>query len=314
MDLHETRAPRRPVGGRVALFTYGHAEPFQVQLMNWAQEALIAQGFPAQEGYEYRRWFADRTLELTQAHATAIVEWKPDIVLSFMTNADLALLKATEGTGIPIVCWSMDPVGAGIVQRPERPEGNLTGVALPEPLARRQLDVLLQIKPGMERLAVLHNPTYAIAPPALRYLQDAAGQRGLLVRAYECLRVGDIASTLEVMRRDGFDAAIVGPHEVFNTNGRAIVEAAAASGIATVGMQSLPDNGGLAGFAPDFQRIWARAAELAASILRGAPVSQAPFDRSIPALLTVNPDGIERLGLTVSPELRAMADRILSEP
>jgi putative tryptophan/tyrosine transport system substrate-binding protein len=294
-------------GRKVALITYAHNEPLHSGQMDHAENGLDSIGYGSQSGCHIRRWFGNRDHALTLENAYEILAWEPDVVLSFMTNADLAMLKVTGRKGLPIVCWSMDPVGGGLVMNPDCPEGNLTGVTLCEPLQQAQLNALLMMRPGAKRIGALHNPTYAIAPAALQRLEEVAEQRGVTVTAYECLSAAEITPVFAAMAVDGIDAAVIGPHEVFNGNGAIIADASAAAGVAVVGLQSIPEGGGPAGFGVDFAEVWALAARMAGKILNGAVIAELPFERCITPRLIVNSTALDRLGIDLSPQLAEWA-------
>jgi hypothetical protein len=72
-----------------------------------------------------------------------------------------------------------DPVASGIVARLDRPSGNITGFATLEPtLAGKWLELLLEIAPGLKRVAIMFNPD---ASPAslLPSLETAARSKRL---------------------------------------------------------------------------------------------------------------------------------------
>jgi ABC-type uncharacterized transport system substrate-binding protein len=75
-----------------------------------------------------------------------------------VTSTTPATAAAQRGTRtIPIVFAGVgDPVVSGIVERLDRPSGNITGFALYEPsLAGKQLELLSEIAPGLKRAAIM---------------------------------------------------------------------------------------------------------------------------------------------------------------
>ena len=72
-----------------------------------------------------------------------------------------------------------DPVAFGIVPRPDRPGGNITGFANFEPaLGGKWLELLSEIAPGLKRAAIMFNPDPA-----------ASAFRPLIVEAARSLKV-----------------------------------------------------------------------------------------------------------------------------
>jgi putative ABC transport system substrate-binding protein len=66
---------------------------------------------------------------------------------------------AVERT-IPIVFTGVaDPVASGVVARPDRPSGNITGFASTEAtLGGKWLELLSEVAPGLKRVAIMFNP------------------------------------------------------------------------------------------------------------------------------------------------------------
>jgi len=74
------------------------------------------------------RYAGDR-LERLPTLATELVRVRADLLLTFATQATLAAKAATAA--IPIVMIAVgDPIGVGIVRSLNRPESNITGLAL----------------------------------------------------------------------------------------------------------------------------------------------------------------------------------------
>jgi putative tryptophan/tyrosine transport system substrate-binding protein len=105
--------------------------------------------------FEYR--FADGFLDRLPDLAAELVQVNPRLIVSAPVPANLAARKATST--IPIVMLDgADPVGFGLVQSLSRPGGNVTGLTnFAEDLASKQLDVMRELLPHLERVAVLIN-------------------------------------------------------------------------------------------------------------------------------------------------------------
>jgi len=111
------------------------------------------------------RWGGGDTNRI-RAVARELVSLQPDIILAGSTPVTAALQRETRT--IPIVFMGADPVASGIVARLDRPSGNITGFATLEPtLAGKWLELLLEIAPGLKRVAIMFNPDTA---PALAYM------------------------------------------------------------------------------------------------------------------------------------------------
>jgi putative ABC transport system substrate-binding protein len=103
------------------------------------------------------RWHGDDINQL-RARVQELVGLQPDGVLTIGTTAVVALRRETRT--IPIIfAGAGDPVASGLVARLDRPTGNITGFANFEvTLGGKWLEVLSEIAPGLNRVAIMFNP------------------------------------------------------------------------------------------------------------------------------------------------------------
>jgi putative ABC transport system substrate-binding protein len=87
-----------------------------------------------------------------------LVSLQPDIIVTGGTSASVAVQRETPT--IPIVFVSVtDPVASGLVERLDRPSGNITGFANFETeLGGKWLGLLSEVAPGLKRVAIMFNP------------------------------------------------------------------------------------------------------------------------------------------------------------
>jgi putative ABC transport system substrate-binding protein len=114
------------------------------------------------------RWVTPGDTESRQRFAKELVALQPDMILSHATPNTATLLQQTRT--IPIVFAAVsDPVGSGFVASFPQPRGNVTGFANMEPtMAGKWLELLKEIAPRVERVAIVFNP--ATAPYAEYWL------------------------------------------------------------------------------------------------------------------------------------------------
>ena len=98
-------------------------------------------------------------------------------VIVAVGGTDPAKAAKAATTTIPIVFISAaDPLGAGIVTRLNRPEGNITGISiLGTSLEAKCLGLLHDLVPGTSTIGVLVNPGFSDADLELRDVGEAAG-------------------------------------------------------------------------------------------------------------------------------------------
>jgi putative ABC transport system substrate-binding protein len=132
---------------------------------------------------------------------------KVDIIVTHSTVAVIAAKQATSI--IPIVfAVAADPVGTGLVASLARPGGNVTGLSIQQPdTAAKRLELLRQVVPNLQRLAIIVNPGSSGAVSEMLEVQRAAKTLGLETSAIEIQRTEDIAP--------GFETAKCGADAVF---------------------------------------------------------------------------------------------------
>jgi putative ABC transport system substrate-binding protein len=117
------------------------SDPFQSAFSTFRQglhELGYVEGQTIRLEHRYAAWKWDRLPSL----AAALVQLKPDVMVTFTTPGALAAKQATTTTPI-VVAVSGDLVAEGIVASLAHPGGNITGQNLRDPeLAGKRLELL----------------------------------------------------------------------------------------------------------------------------------------------------------------------------
>src|SRR5262249_46900709 len=155
---------------------------------------------------------------------------------------------------IPIVLAGVtDPVASGLVERLDRPNGNITGFASFEAsMGGKWLELLLEIAPGLKRVAIMINPETAPVSSFIPLLETAA--RSLKVEQI----VAAVHSEIEIgavirdVGRELGGGLVVLP-DVFTISRRApIISAAARHNVPAVyGLSDFARDGGLLSYGVD---------------------------------------------------------------
>jgi putative tryptophan/tyrosine transport system substrate-binding protein len=127
------------------------------------------EGRNAHIDYRYAPTAAD-----VQALAKEVVARQPEVIFAVSRPVTAALQKETHT--IPIVfTYVIDPIGAGFIASLARPGGNLTGLMAYEPtMVGKWLEMLKEITPQTNRIALLGNPTTAVYYDYLLHAAEAA--------------------------------------------------------------------------------------------------------------------------------------------
>lgn len=281
---------------------------------NAMKPALAALGYREGETAVFLERGAGRDKALMTQMAEEMVAWKPDVVVAMMTNADIAMRDATRGTRVPIVFWCTDPVQSGLVKSWRKPGMNLTGFSYVPYHQLLELRLLTLARPKAKMFGHLYNPTYAPAPSTLRELQRAGEELGVGIKVYPAITVEEIEPALKAMQTDGMGGYVIGPHELFNTNGPLVGGTSVKYGLPAVGLQvSIFRGGGLGCYPPPFEKGWPAMAAVVDRILKGADPAEIPVDRSFMSPLMLNLGAARKMGITLPQSLIDQADFILDE-
>jgi putative ABC transport system substrate-binding protein len=256
------------------------------------------------------RWAEGRSESMAEI-AAEFVRLKVDVVFAAGTEPALAAKKATAL--IPIVFpIAADPVGAGMVASLARPSANLTGLStLGADLAPKRLEILREVFPGLDRLAIMANVGGPGAALEMHEFQEAARTLRLEVIPLEIRRTEDIAPALESLKGRAHALYVVGDPLV-NLNRVRINTFALVARLPTIYVQrEYVEAGGLMSYGPNLSNMFRRAADYVDKILRGAKPADLPVEQPTKLDLVINLVTARALGLTVPPTLLARADEVI---
>ncbi len=221
-------------------------------------------------------------------------------------TANAAAAKRATST-IPIVFAAVsDPVGTHLVESLARPEGNLTGLSNEATdLAGKRLELLREIIPGIERVAVLANVSN---PAETADVQAAASRLGLTLTIPKIERAEDIAPAFQAIN-GRVQAIYVQSDPLFNFNRLRINDMAQGARLPTVvGFRPFAEAGGLVSYGPNFPDLFRRAAEYVDKILQGAKPSDLPVEQPVKFELVLNLKTAKSLGIVFSDKLLTRAN------
>jgi putative tryptophan/tyrosine transport system substrate-binding protein len=244
--------------------------------------------------------------------AAELVKLRVDVVATLGTPATLAAKAATKT--IPIVMESLsDAVSTGVVSNLARPEANVTGVSgfAPE-LTGKRLELIREILPRAERLAVLLNRANPATQPVLSATEGAARQLRMKLRVLDVRQPGELPAAFEAMRREAADALVLLADPLLFAERPQIVQLAARYRLPAVyEMRLFPESGGLLSYGPLALERFRRMAVYVDRILRGARPGELPIERPTTFELVVNAKAAAALGLALPPALLQRADEVI---
>jgi len=250
-----------------------------------------------------------------RAFAKELVAAQPDLILSQGTPVTAALQRETRTIPIVFVVVT-DPVGEGFVAGLPLPGGNITGFITSEAaMGSKMLDLLLDIAPGINRVAMIFNPD--TAPGGGKYylgdFEAAARSSRIAPIAARAQSDAEIDTVVTSLGREPDGGLVVMPDFFMLNHVQPILLQAARSNVPTIypWRYVVTKEAGLISYGPDFRDIVRRAAPYVDRILRGAKPADLPVQVPVKFEMAVNVKTAKALGLTVPTSLLLRADEVI---
>jgi putative ABC transport system substrate-binding protein len=287
-------------------------EPFWQTRLSAFTQALADLGWT--DGRNVRmdlRW-GGNDINRIRALAQELVGLQPDIILTSTTPPTVAVQRETRT--IPIVFVNVtDPVATGIVERLDHPGGNITGfVDFFTTLGGKWLELLLEIAPGLKRVAIMFHPDLAPISAIMPSIEMAARSLKVDLIIAPVHSDAEIETAIIALGREPGGGLYVNA-DIFMTAHRAqIILAAARNNVPAVyGFSSYARDGGLLSYGVDGVDISRRAATYVDRILRGAKPGDLPVQLPTKFEMAVNLKTAKALGLAVPPSILLRADEVI---
>jgi putative tryptophan/tyrosine transport system substrate-binding protein len=256
---------------------------------------------------EYR--WAEGQYDRLPAMAAELVHRDVSVIVANTPAAPI--VKAATAT-IPVVFLTgEDPVGSGLVTSLNRPEGNVTGIAVTGPvLLGKQLGVLHQLVPAATSISVLVNPHNPVSEPSIEGAQEAARALGRQVRVLNASTEAEIDKAFASLARA--DGLVVAPDSVFIARRDQLVALAARGGVLTIyPFREFTSAGGLMSYGASLPERFRQAGIYAGKILQGAKPGDLPVQQPTKYELVINLKATRNLGLELPPSVLALADEVI---
>ncbi len=199
-----SQQPTMPLIGFLGPASPGPYAPYVAGFLRGLKEVGYVDG--ENVAIEYR--WAENQNDRLPALAAELVHRQVRVIVTLGTGA-MAAKAAT--TAIPIVFLvGEDPVKLGLVASLARPGGNLTGLnLLSGEMTAKRLEILRELVPAANRVAVLVNPTGPNAETTVRDIGPAASGIGLDVRIFNASTSREISAAFAIIARERPDALVV---------------------------------------------------------------------------------------------------------
>ena len=256
----------------------------------------------AELGYQEGKNFAFEFVQISSVEGyesgfRELIARNIDII--FAGGAELGLkwaLKATNTLPIVMIAIDYDPFARGYVTSLAQPSGNITGVIVrPLDLARKQIDLLRQVFPDRNRLAVLYDTQTADQFTAA---EQGAKSLALKVQAFKVEPAYDFASAFEAAAKGGVQLMMVQSSPAFAKHREQLAQLAIQHRLPTMfTFRHYADACGLMSYGVEFPLLWRRTADYVARMLKGAKAAELPIEQPTKFELVVNFKRPRRLAL-----------------
>jgi ABC-type uncharacterized transport system substrate-binding protein len=254
--------------------------------------------------------YAQDGLQQLPELASELVRLKVDV---FQASGDLAPRVAQQATAtVPIVAFSDDILGAGLIASLSRPGGNTTGLTILSPeLSAKRLEVLRELFPGrISRVAALWDPTTGTSQVTLT--ESAAQSLDIKLQILEVRRGDDLAGVFETARTEQAEALNVFSSPFLASLYQEIIDLAAKHRLPAIYQwKEHAEAGGLVSYGPSLVGLWRQTATIVAKVLRGAKPADLPVEQPTKFELIINLKTAKALGLEVPLHLQQHADEVI---
>jgi putative tryptophan/tyrosine transport system substrate-binding protein len=231
------------------------------------------------------------------------------LVATGSTPTALAAKSATQT--IPIVfLMGTNPVEYGLVSSLARPGGNITGVTnLTAEVNAKRLDLLHELVPMASTIALIANPLNLAETREEKRAADAIGVRLSVLPASTLKEVEEAFATL-VAQRVG--AVQVTGDPIFFTWRVQLAAMAVRYRVPAIYVhREIVEAGGLMSYATDIVEGYRTVGDYTARILKGEKPADLPVQQATKSELVINLRTAKALGLTIPPNLLALADEVI---
>ncbi len=254
--------------------------------------------------------FAEGQYDRFPALIAELVAARVDVIAVTGAVTARAVLKAR--TGLPLVfAVVVDPVADKVVPDMDRPGGDVTGTTSFDPQqSRKQLELLKEVLPGLERVAILGD--MGVSEALMNASEEQARALGLhALRRRVAAPDPDLEGALASMKQDRSEALLVLEEPLVGVYARRIAELANRDRLPTLFAPSRSAAGGMIAYGTRQTESIRRMAFYVDRILKGARPGDLPVERVIPYELIINRRAAREVGVTLPPEVVARADRVI---
>ena len=239
-----------------------------------------------------------------------LVDQKNDVLIGIATPSAQGLANATSD--VPVIMGAVsDPVGAKLVKKVKKPDGNVTGVSDKFPVAK-EIDLIKQMTPNVKKIGILYSSSEDNSKSQVADFKKVATKQGYEVSEYAVSSTNDITTTVNVALSK-VDALYVPVDNTIASAFPTVIELSNAAKIPVFpSVDTMVEQGGLAAVTINQHDLGVATGKMAAQVLKGKKVSELPVEFYDTTKPVINETAAKTLGITI-PESVAKAAKAAEE-
>ena len=297
----------KPVVGWLGLAS----ESGEAEMIAAFRRGLKEAGFDEGRNVSVEFRFAEGDVSRLPTLATELAG-RTALLVTGTTAASIAAKKATSTLPIVFVIGA-DPIKSGLVDRLNRPGGNISGISFfTNQMEGKRLGLLHEVAPKADLVAVLLNPNNPFFEAQRQDLENASRELGVKIHLERAGNDREIASAFQAFEKAHAGALLVGA-DLFFFSRRALV-------IDQTGKLRLPaiyewrhyaEAGGLMSYGTSLTESFKQAGGYVARVLKGERPAEIPVMQASKFELVLNLKTARQLGIEIPPSFSARADEII---
>ena len=296
----------------VGVLYSGSSEMFST-LMAAFRQGLDEAGYVEGRNVALEIRLADGHYDRLPSLAAELVRRQVAVIVTAGGQNSAFAAKASTAT-IPIVFTTGgDPVRSGLIVSLNRPGGNVTGVTnLTAELEPKRLEILRELVPAAQRIAVLVNPAYQDVQLRVEEIQAAGRAFSKQIQVLQASTESAIGTAFAELAERRAGALLVSSDPFFFSRRQEIVALAAQYAVPAIYQwREFAQIGGLISYGASRNYAQREAGVYVGKILRGARPSDLPVQQAVKLELVINLNTAKTLDLEIPPTLLATADEVI---
>jgi putative ABC transport system substrate-binding protein len=283
------------------------------QLVASFRKGLSETGYVEGQSGALEHHFAEGRSDQLPALAADLVRRRVAVIFTINLQAALAAKAATSI--IPIVFMlGSDPVQYGLVTSINKPGGKITGIYnIEADLGAKRIELLHKAVPAAETIGLLVGPADSPYVQAeTQYMQSAARTLGLRLLVFNVATDAEVTPAFATLVEQQAGAILVGGDAIIGAKVDQIRSQAARFALPTMFAHSEDTRaGGLLSYGPDFIDAARQMGAYTGRILKGEKPADFPVIQPTKFEFVINLKTAKALGLTIPPNLLALADEVI---